>query len=202
MNSQDKTGEKPTPGEYLRYRDDLKEKQKASLLKHWPWYLLLGISLTILGIVGLGMIPVMTITTVAVFGIFFTVAGVLLLIAGISGYGGWFLITLGIIDFLVGTTMLEEPVSTIKLVTLVIGGGFIVSGIIRDLVGSNSGNSMLFLAGILDVVLGGLILAHWPESSPWVIGLFVSVELLTAGLSFIALSLSARKLKNNPPAGV
>ena len=189
-----------SPEEYERYRADMERKKKESVIKHWPWYLLLGIVLFVLGIVGLGMIPVITLTTVAVFGIFFTIAGILLMIAGIVGYGGrWFPIILGFIYLIIGVVMLEEPAGTIKFVTFVIGAGFIISGLLRVLVGFKAeGGGMLLFAGALDLLLGGLILAHWPESSPWVIGLFVSIELLMGGLSFIALSLSARELKKNP----
>ncbi len=192
---------RPLPQEeYEKYRAEMEKKQKESIIKHWPWYLLLGIVLLVLGIVGLGMIPVITLTTVAVFGIFFTIAGILLIIAGTIGYGGrWFPVILGFIYLIIGVVMLEEPVGTIKFVTFVIGGGFLISGLIRVLVGFKAeGGGMLLFAGALDLLLGGLILAHWPESSPWVIGLFVSIELLMGGLSFIAMSLSARELKKNP----
>ena len=198
MDEEKTPPERMTAEDYQAYKEELAKRQMASVIKHWPWYLILGIVLFVLGIVGLGIIPVVTLTTVAIFGVFFLVGGILLMIAGAIGYGGNRALSfmIGFLYLIIGVAMLEEPVITIKFLTFIIGGGFLISGIIRILFGFKSeGGGMLLFAGALDLLLGGLILAHWPESSPWVIGLFVSIELMMAGLSFIGLSLSARGMK-------
>ena len=194
MDDEKTPPERMTAEDYKAYKEELAKKQMASVVKHWPWYLILGIVLFVLGIVGLGIIPVVTLTTVAIFGVFFLVGGIMLMIAGLLGYGNRALaLIIGFLYLIIGVAMLEEPVVTIKFLTFIIGGAFLISGITRILFGFKSeGGGMLLFAGALDFLLGGLILAHWPESSPWVIGLFVSIELMMAGLSFIGMSLSAR----------
>ena len=49
-------------------------------------------------------------------------------------------------------------------------------------------------SGVIDVVLGMLILLEWPESALWVIGLFVGINLLFRGMNWIALGLALRVL--------
>jgi uncharacterized membrane protein HdeD (DUF308 family) len=45
---------------------------------------------------------------------------------------------------------------------------------------------------VVDLILGVLILNRWPESSLWVIGLFIGIDLIINGWSWIALALDAR----------
>jgi len=47
--------------------------------------------------------------------------------------------------------------------------------------------------GLISIFLGFLILAEWPESAIWVIGLFVGIDLLITGLYWLKLSLAAKK---------
>jgi hypothetical protein len=47
--------------------------------------------------------------------------------------------------------------------------------------------------GIVSIVLGGIIVAQWPVSGLWVIGLFVAVELIFHGWSYVFVALAARK---------
>jgi uncharacterized membrane protein HdeD (DUF308 family) len=44
------------------------------------------------------------------------------------------------------------------------------------------------------LLLGILVLAQWPVSGLWVIGLFVGIELIFAGVAWVALALDLRSL--------
>jgi uncharacterized membrane protein HdeD (DUF308 family) len=50
------------------------------------------------------------------------------------------------------------------------------------------------IGGIAAIVLGLMILAQWPVSGLWVIGLFVAIEMIFSGWSYIFISLGAREL--------
>ena len=55
----------------------------------------------------------------------------------------------------------------------------------------------LGLAGggrIITVVLGILVLAQWPASGLWVIGLFIGIDLIFYGGAWIALALALRAM--------
>jgi uncharacterized membrane protein HdeD (DUF308 family) len=55
------------------------------------------------------------------------------------------------------------------------------------------------LSGIVSILLGGLIVAQWPASGLWVIGLFVAIELIFNGWSYIFIALAARKAARDEP---
>jgi uncharacterized membrane protein HdeD (DUF308 family) len=55
-------------------------------------------------------------------------------------------------------------------------------------------SSWLLLNGIITLLLGGLILFHWPSSSIWAIGTLVGVNLLMTGITRLMFGLAARKL--------
>jgi len=48
--------------------------------------------------------------------------------------------------------------------------------------------------GIITFVLGLLVLAQWPASGLWVIGLFVGIDLIFYGCAWIALALELRTM--------
>ncbi|MGE5370015.1 MAG: hypothetical protein ACM3PD_10520 [Chloroflexota bacterium] len=51
---------------------------------------------------------------------------------------------------------------------------------------------LIAVAGTLSVVLGALILAEWPISGLYVLGIFLGVNLLFEGVAWVAMGLAAR----------
>jgi hypothetical protein len=47
--------------------------------------------------------------------------------------------------------------------------------------------------GIIDVLLAGLFLFNWPESSLWMVGLFIGISLLFDGWALVMIGLALRK---------
>ena len=190
--------------EYERYRRELERRKAESLMAHWQWYFLLGVILLILGIVGMGIIPFVTLTTVTVFGVFLIIGG--LVTIGIAIFAGgqseaqrMLGILLGLLYLIAGATMIEEPLMSARVLTFILGSAYFIFGIVKVLVGFKTENGgIVVFSGAIDFLLGAMILANWPEWSPWVIGLFVAIELIIAGASFIAMALGGRSMKNNP----
>jgi len=50
----------------------------------------------------------------------------------------------------------------------------------------------LVLAGAVSAALGVMILMQWPQSGLWIIGLFIAIELIFNGWSYIFVALAAR----------
>jgi uncharacterized membrane protein HdeD (DUF308 family) len=48
------------------------------------------------------------------------------------------------------------------------------------------------ISGIVSLILGGLILAEWPQSGLFIIGLFIAIELIFNGWSYLFIALAAR----------
>jgi uncharacterized membrane protein HdeD (DUF308 family) len=73
----------------------------------------------------------------------------------------------------------------------------IVSGIFR-IVGSLMSRfphwGWIFFGGVVDLLLGILIWRHWPATSLWVIGLFVGIDVIFNGWTWILLALRLKSL--------
>ena len=56
------------------------------------------------------------------------------------------------------------------------------------------------IGGIAAIFLGFMILARWPISGLWVIGLFVAIELILSGWSYIFIALAVKEVgRQNAP---
>ncbi|HAU2340623.1 TPA: HdeD family acid-resistance protein, partial [Legionella pneumophila] len=53
----------------------------------------------------------------------------------------------------------------------------------------------LLLAGITAIILGILILMQWPVSGLWIIGLFIAIELIVTGWTYIFIAISVKMAK-------
>jgi len=179
----------------------------GELKRNWVWLLGLGIIFMTLGFAGLLLLPLVTITSVAIFGAFMLVAGVLQIAQGIAKAKDWksrgLHILMGVIYVIGGIATLENPVLATTILTLVLGFSLIAIGAIRIGVAFQNRDinqwALMTLSGILSVFLGFLIVVQWPWSSLWAIGLFVSVDLIMSGANFMAIALAAKSSKEGTP---
>jgi uncharacterized membrane protein HdeD (DUF308 family) len=175
-----------------------------SFRSNWFWFVTLGIALIIVGFVAIGVPVFMTLVGMTLFGI------LLLLGAGVEvasaffarGWRGVLLHLLAaILYFIVGLLMLTRPLEGAAIITLLLAVFFLVGGLARIvfvLVERFHGWPWGLLNGVITFLLGILIWAQWPGSSLWVIGLFIGLELLFNGLSWVMVGLAVRQL---PRAG-
>lgn len=86
--------------------------------------------------------------------------------------------------------MVSAEVATIFMAMFFqIGGLFQLLG---SLVVHLPGWGWQVLDAVITIVLDLLVLAQWPASGLWVIGLFVGINLMFYGLAWIALALGLR----------
>jgi uncharacterized membrane protein HdeD (DUF308 family) len=57
------------------------------------------------------------------------------------------------------------------------------------LVDRHSGRVWTVLAGLVSILIGGLIWAAWPESSHYAIGVLIGIDLLATGVAWIGRAL-------------
>jgi uncharacterized membrane protein HdeD (DUF308 family) len=101
----------------------------------------------------------------------------------------------GVLYLIVGVFMIDNPVETAVGVTLLVAAGLLVGGILRivlSLVERFDGWGWALLNGIVSLLLGAAIWRQWPLSGLWVIGLFMGIEMLFSGLSWMMLGLGLR----------
>jgi uncharacterized membrane protein HdeD (DUF308 family) len=93
--------------------------------------------------------------------------------------------------------MLVDPLLASATLTLAIAWILILVGFMRGIMAYQlrpaSGWYWALISGIVSIGLGSMIIAEWPASGLWVIGLFVAVELIFNGWSYVFVALAARR---------
>jgi uncharacterized membrane protein HdeD (DUF308 family) len=174
------------------------EDERESLHAHWWVFLIFGIVSVIVGLLALSCAFSATMASVFVFGVLLVIAGMAevfhaVMVRKLSGFALHLLAAA--LYLLVGLFMLEDPVQAALVLTLLLGAFFFVGGLLRiifSLVARSPAWPWVVLNGVVDLILGVLILNRWPESSLWVIGLFIGIDLIINGWSWVALALEAR----------
>lgn len=173
----------------------------GDLEKNWRWMMGLGILFLILGAIALGMDLFLTIASVLAFGVLLIIGGILQLIHAVVYCKGWNGILSHAVNALlylgVGAVIVNDPVLASTLLTLIIGIGLIMIGMLRAVTAlQNRGTSAwsgTLVSGVLSILIGFMIMAHWPASGLWAIGLFVALELIIAGWSYVLIAIAVRR---------
>ena len=98
----------------------------------------------------------------------------------------------GIIGVLLGFELLTQPMQGILTLTMVVAILFMITGVVRTisafaLRGTGAFIPVLF-SGIISVILAVMIFAGYPESSTYILGVLLAVELISNGLSLVMYS--------------
>ena len=172
--------------------------ERVNLRRVWWLFFVLGLVSIVVGFLAISSTFVATLASVIVFGVLLLVAGVTEVIHAVMvrNWRGFALHLLtAALYLLVGLFMLEDPIRAATVLTLLLAAGFFVGGLLRiiySLVERFPAWPWVVLHGVVDLILGGLIWSGWPESSLWVIGLFLGIDLVFHGWSWVILALTVR----------
>ncbi len=165
------------------------------------WIVALGVVYVIAGIVALGSVVMATVATVFVVGIMMLIAGVAEVINAfqIKTWGKFLLwILLGVLYIIAGFVTFENPLLAAAMLTLFLGIALLASGITRIVLAFSMKAAMpwiwVLFSGVVTLLLGLVILAHWPVSGLYILGLFLGIDLVLAGASWIGIGLGLRRL--------
>jgi uncharacterized membrane protein HdeD (DUF308 family) len=167
---------------------------------YWGWFLALGICVVILGIAAIVRSMVATVASMLFFGwLLVLAAGIEIAQAVLVGHwAGFFQHLLAAILFgIVGLLLVMRPLKSAEVLTLFIGLFFLVGGlfqIIAPIAVALPGWGWQVADGLITLLLGVLVLAEWPASGLWVIGLFIGIDLIFYGGAWIALALGLRNM--------
>jgi uncharacterized membrane protein HdeD (DUF308 family) len=82
------------------------------------------------------------------------------------------------------------------VLTLMLGAGLIAAGAVRGYLAfqlpADHPRAMVFLAALVTVLLGLVIVTHWPADSIWVLGTLLGVDLLFNGSGWVSFGLGLR----------
>jgi uncharacterized membrane protein HdeD (DUF308 family) len=173
----------------------------APLRAKWGWIVALGVVYLIAGFIALGSVVMATVASVLVVGVMMIVAGIAEIINAfqIKSWGKFLIwALLGVLYVVAGFLTFENPLLAAVLLTLMLGASLLASGIVRIFLAFNMKREMpwvwVALSGVITLVLGVVILAHWPVSSVYVLGLFLGIDLVMAGAGWIGLGFGLHRV--------
>ena len=166
----------------------------------WGWIIALGVVYVIVGVIALGSVVLATAASVFLVGIMMVIAGVAEIINAfqIKTWGKFVLwLLLGALYVLAGFVAFSNPLLTAVVLTLLLGAALVVSGIVRIVLAfSMKGGTpwgWALLSGVITLLLGLIILVRWPFSSLYVLGIFLGIDLVIAGASWIAIGIGLKQ---------
>ncbi len=172
----------------------------APLRAKWGWILALGLVYTVAGFIALGSVVMATAASVLIVGVMMIVAGVAEIISAFQCKGwGKFLIwlLLGALYIVAGFVTFENPLLAAVVLTLLLGASLVASGIVRIILAFSMKREQpwiwVLLSSIVTLLLGLLILARWPVSSVYVLGILLGIDLVMAGAGWVGLGLALRR---------
>jgi uncharacterized membrane protein HdeD (DUF308 family) len=172
----------------------------APLRAKWGWIVALGVVYLIAGFIALGSVVMATVASVFVVGIMMIVAGVAEIINAFQCKGwGKFLVwaLLGVLYIVAGFITFENPLFAAVILTLMLGAALVASGIVRIFLAFSMKRESpwvwVLLSSLITLLLGVLILARWPVSSVYVLGIFLGIDLVMAGASWLGLGFALRR---------
>ena len=170
------------------------------IVQYWGWFLAFGIALLALGVAAVVRSVLATVATMLFFGwLLLLASGVEIAQAVLVGHwAGFFHHLLAAILFgIVGLILVTKPVISAEALTIFMASFFLIGGLfqlIASIVVALPGWGWQAADGIITFILGALVLAQWPVSGLWVIGLFVGIDLIFYGAAWIALALRLRTM--------
>jgi len=96
-----------------------------------------------------------------------------------------------------GGYLIARPALGVASLTLLLASLFLLEGIFDIVMYFKVRTTMratwILLDGIVTLLLGLLIYAHWPSSSAWAIGTLVGVSMIFSGVTRVMVSLAVRR---------
>ncbi|QSJ17282.1 HdeD family acid-resistance protein [Nostoc sp. UHCC 0702] len=165
--------------------------------------LIIGVILTILGIIAIAQPFLSTIFAETWFATILLFSGFAKLVyATQTRDRGGFLwkLLLSALYIATGIMLFIYPQTGILTLTLLLGSFLLTEGIFELILAfrlrPQQNWTWVLGDGIITLILGAMIWFQWPFNAPWVLGILVGVSIIFTGISRVMLSLNTRSLLN------
>jgi uncharacterized membrane protein HdeD (DUF308 family) len=159
----------------------------------WASITAFGVLLVVLGAAALVFSLVATIATVTLNGVLFLIAGGAEIGIGMHSRAWsqfFFWVIGGLLYVAAGVLCIVNPLLASVVLTLLLGVGLIAAGIVRAYLASQlpagEPRVLIFLAAAVTILLGLIIVTHWPLDSVYVLGTLLGVDLLFHGVGWVS----------------
>jgi uncharacterized membrane protein HdeD (DUF308 family) len=174
---------------------------REGLARGWKGLLAIGVLAILVGCIAILVPAVASVGTAIFIGWILLVVGAFLIAAAFSAHSvGTLLVRLAwaVLTVVVGLWLIVEPHNGTLTLTLVLGLYFLFMGVTRITVaflGRGQPNAGLIgLNGVASLLIGILVLAEFPSSADWAIGLLVGIDLIFAGWTLTSVALVGKDL--------
>jgi uncharacterized membrane protein HdeD (DUF308 family) len=168
---------------------------REGLARTWKALRAIGIAAIVIGAVAILLPELFSLGAAVFIGIVLVVVSAFLAAAAFAAHGvGSFLARLAwaLLTFVVGLWLIVEPHNGTLTLTLVLGIYFLLMGLTRVTVAflgrGRPNTGWIGLSGICGLIIGILVLAKFPSSADWAIGLLVGIDLIFLGWSLISVA--------------
>jgi uncharacterized membrane protein HdeD (DUF308 family) len=176
------------------------ENLTEDIKKRSTWSIVMGVLTALLGIFLIAY-PLVTATVTTI------LLGWVLIFVGIAQFifafhsqsvGAFFLkVLMGLAYGIIGIALAFFPFHGVAALTVFVGTLFLIHGALAVVAAFQmkpaDGWGWFLFDGACSLLLGFLILAHWPSSSLWALGTLVGVAVLMSGISRIMLASRIRR---------
>jgi len=174
---------------------------RSAVRRHWVLLLIAGVIMVVLGLLAAASPLVSTLVVD-------TAAGWMLLTAGFIGLAAlfttrnvpgliWTLVG-AVLAILIGAYLVWRPLEGLVSLTLMLAFYFVMHGLVQIVTAFRHRTLLpqswlwMLLSGIADVMLAVIIIAGWPETSAWALGLLVGINLFLSGLALVMTAIACR----------
>ncbi len=178
---------------------------REGLARSWKGLMAVGVGAILLGCIAI-LVPAVAAVGTAIF-----IGWILLIVGAFMVAGAFTAHSVGtllwrmlwaVLTVIVGLWLILEPHNGTLTLTLVLGIYFLFMGLTRIAIAfvargePNAG--LLGLSGVAGLLIGILVLAKFPSSADWAIGLLVGIDLIFAGWTLTSAALLGRDLAKGP----
>jgi|SRR5690242_61240 uncharacterized membrane protein HdeD (DUF308 family) len=171
-----------------------------ALRPRWGWIVALGVVSVIAGVIALATDIFATAIAVYVIGFMMLFSGATEIVAAFNAKDWshrilWLL--LGALYVFAGIICLQNPFAAATILTLLLGFALIIGGLVRIFLATRMRQGTpwgwVVFSGLISVLLGIIIIAKWPVSSFFVLGIFLGVDLIFIGSGWIAVGMALKR---------
>jgi uncharacterized membrane protein HdeD (DUF308 family) len=181
--------------------EELVAAARRHLKEHWQMFAVQGVLLVILGALAIAVPQIASVAFAAFVGWLLFFAGLfraISLVRSPHAPGYWSSLLLAILTAILGLVIALFPLQGAVTLTMLLTAYFIVHGIASFMLAfsikEHTGRwVLLLLGGVIDLVLAALIIAGLPNTSTFILGLYVGINMLFTGFGLIFAALGARE---------
>ena len=183
--------------------DEFRHDLRLTIRRHWILFLIPGVVMIILGLLAAAAPFMATLVVVTFAGWLFLTSGFVGLAAlfttkNVPGFI-WTLLS-AVLAILIGAFLVWRPFVGVITLTLALAAFFAAHGVVQILTSLDHRRMFprswlwMVVSGIADLIIAGIIIASWPESVAWALGLLVGINLFMSGLALVMTAIACRNV--------